>query len=133
MIKDSEGNIIGRGEYSVFEMLVTLFPDKELKTQVKFIDLLTEEWADTVSERQEKETIDIVVYTDPILAVRVQDPHHSGRITAQRDLVQRKTLEWNGLRVIDIQHYNCPNIMKENSNKDAMRELLEALNHEGIH
>ena len=115
MIKDSEGNIIGRGEYSVFEMLVTLFPDKELKTQVKFIDLLTEEWADTVSERQEKETIDIVVYTDPILAIRVQDPHHSGRITAQRDLVQKKTLEWNGLRVIDIQHYNCPNIMKENS------------------
>ena len=63
----------------------------------------------------------------------MQDPHHSGRITAQRDLVQKKTLEWNGLRVIDIQHYNCPNIMKENSNKDAMRELLEALNHEGIH
>jgi|TARA_R110002012_G_scaffold321953_2_gene552743 hypothetical protein len=133
MFKDKNGNFIGKGEYLVFEMLTTLFPDKEMKTQVKFIDLLTEEWADTVSERQEKETIDIVVFTDPILAVRVQDPHHSGEITAQRDLVQKKTLEWNGLRVIDIQHYNCPNIMKEKPNKESMRELVEALNHEGIH
>lgn len=133
MHKDVNGNFIGRGEEIVLELLIQLFPDKEIKTQVKFQDLLHAEWIDTVTERQEKETIDIVVYTDPIIAIRVQDPHHSGRITDARDLVQRKTLEWNNLRVVDIQHYNAVNIMKDKRNDESMRELLEALNHEGIH
>jgi hypothetical protein len=131
--KDSQGNIIGFGEETTLELLIQLFPLSDIKTQVKFKDLLKGEWVDTVTERQEKETIDIVVYTDPIIAVRVQDPHHTGRITAMRDTVQRKTLEWNNIRVVDLNHYDCVNIMKEKRNDEAMRELLEALSHEGIH
>lgn len=130
---DENGYFIGKGEYVTFDLLSQLFPNVELKIQVKFQDLLKGEWVDTVTERQEKETIDIVVYTDPIIAVRVQDPHHTGRITAMRDKVQRKTLEWNNIRVVDLNHYDCVNIMKEKRNDEAMRELLEALNHEGIH
>ena len=132
MHKDANGFIIGRGEETALDLLMQLFPDKEIKIQVPFKDLLHGEWVDTVTERQEKETIDIVVYTDPVLAIRVQDPHHNGRITSARDLVQRKTLEWNGLRVVDLQHYECTEIMKERINDKSMKELLNALNDEGI-
>lgn len=130
---DKHGNYIGKGEYTAFEIIATLFPDKELKIQVKFKDLLKGEWIDTVSGRQEKETIDIVVYSDPIIAVRIQDPHHTGRLTSMRDTVQKKTLEWNDIKVVDINHYDCPNIMKEKVNDDSMREILEAFSHAGIH
>jgi hypothetical protein len=114
-------------------MIITLFPDKEVKTQVKFKDLLNEEWKDTVSGRQEKETIDIVVYSDPIMAIRIQDPHHTGRITSMRDTVQKKTLEWNYVKVVDMNHYDCPNLMKDLVNDDSMREVIEAFSHAGIH
>jgi hypothetical protein len=133
MHKDANGNFIGRGEDSAFELLLQLYPDKEIKRQVKFKDLLSGEWTDTVTERQEKETIDIVVYSDPIIAIRVQDPHHNGRLTSARDLVQRKTLEWNGVRVVDLQHYECVELMKENVSDKSMKELLNALKEEGIH
>lgn len=132
MHKDANGFIIGRGEEAAFDLLVQLFPDKEVKIQVPFKDLLHGEWVDTITERQEKETIDIVVYTDPIIAIRVQDPHHNGRITSARDLVQRKTLEWNGVKVVDLQHYECTEIMKEKTNDKSMKELLNALSDEGI-
>ena len=133
MHKDSNGNFIGRGEDSAFELLLQIYPDKEIKRQVQFKDLLSGEWIDTVTERQEKETIDLVVYSDPIIAIRVQDPHHNGRLTSARDLVQRKTLEWNGVRVVDLQHYECVELMKENVSDKSMKELLNALKEEGIH
>lgn len=133
MHKDANGFIIGRGEETALDLLMQLFPDKEVKIQVPFKDLLHGEWVDTVTERQEKETLDIVVFTDPIIVIRVQDPHHNGRITSARDLVQRKTLEWNGHRVVDLQHYECTEIMKERINDKSMKELLESLKEEGIH
>lgn len=132
MHKDANGFIIGRGEETALDLLMQLFPDKEVKIQVPFKDLLHGEWVDTVTERQEKETLDIVVFTDPIIVIRVQDPHHNGRITSARDLVQRKTLEWNGHRVVDLQHYECTEIMKERINDKSMKELLESLKEEGI-
>jgi hypothetical protein len=129
---DKQGNFIGKGEYSALEMIITLFPDKEVKTQVKFKDLLKGEWVDTVSGRQEKETIDIVIYSDPIIAVRVQDPRHTGRLLSMRDTVQKKTLEWNDVKVVDLNHYDCPHIMKEEVTDDSMREIIEAFSHAGI-
>lgn len=128
-----ENFIIGKGEFAALDLLAQLFPQAKIDIQVPFKSLLKGEWVDTVTDRQEKETIDIVIYTDPILAIRVQDPHHNGRITSMRDKVQRKTLEWNDVKVVDVQFYDCPNLMKEKTNDEAMRELLEALSHEGIH
>lgn len=132
MHKDAQGRIIGKGEETTFELLMQLFPDKEIKTQVPFKELLTGDWKDTVTERQEKETIDIVVYHDPVIAIRVQDPHHNGRLSSARDTVQRKTLEWNGVRVVDLQFYECTEIMKERVNDTSMKELIQALRDEGI-
>lgn len=130
---DAQGNFIGHGENVALEILIQLFPDKEVKTQVKFKDLLKGDWIDTVTERQEKETIDIVVYSDPIIAVRVQDARHTGSGMSMRDTVQKKTLEWNDIKVVDLNHYDCINIMKDKRNDESMREVIESLNHAGIH
>lgn len=130
---DAQGNFIGHGENVALEILIQLFSDKEVKTQVKFKDLLKGDWIDTVTERQEKETIDIVVYSDPIIAVRVQDARHTGSGMSMRDTVQKKTLEWNDIKVVDLNHYDCINIMKDKRNDESMREVIEALNHAGIY
>jgi len=37
---DKQGNFIGHGEYVVFDHVVQLFPEAEVKIQVKFKDLL---------------------------------------------------------------------------------------------
>ncbi len=133
MFKDEKGNIIGKGELSARSILHELFPNAEIKYQVPLKSLLSEDWASDLSERQEKETIDIVVYATPIIAVRVQDPHHSGKITSARDLVQRKTLEWHGIKVVDLQFYECTNLMKELVNEESKKELVIALKSEGIY
>ena len=133
MEKDAQGNFIGHGEYVVFDHLVQLFPEAEIKTQVRFKDLLKGEWLDNLSERQEKESVDIVVYTDPIIAVRVQDARHTGIGLSTCDVVQKKTLEWNDVIVVDINHYDCINVFKDKRCDESMREVLEALSHAGIH
>ena len=37
---DAQGNFIGHGEYVVFDHVVQLYPEAEIKTQVKFKDYL---------------------------------------------------------------------------------------------
>ncbi len=133
MHKDEKGNIIGKGELCVRQLLGELYPNTEIKYQVPLKTLLAEDWALDLSERQEKETIDIVVYANPIIAIRVQDPHHTGRITSARDLVQRKSLEWNNVKVVDLEHYECVNIMKDLVNEESKKELITALKNEGIY
>jgi len=130
---NKQGQMIGKGEMVTFELLTQLFPDKEIKIQVLLSSLLSDDWVADLSEKQMKETIDIVVYTTPIIAVRVQDPHHMGRITSMRDIVQKKTLEWNDIKVVDLNYYDCVTICKkEVCNEDSMKELLWALKDEGI-
>lgn len=134
MYKDSKGNIIGRGEDLVYSILKEQFPQADIQRQVKYKTLMKGDFTHSVTERQELETLDLVVFREnqmPIV-VRVQDPHHSGQITSMRDKVQRKTLEWNDCIVIDIQHYNCPNVFKEKDNEESRREVFEAFKDEGL-
>lgn len=134
MYKNEKGQIIGHGEDVCISILKDLFPDAEIKTQYHFSKLMKGDFVGSVTERQEKETLDIVIFQElkrPIV-VRVQDQHHSGVMTAERDRVQKKTLEWNECIVVDIQYYNCPNIFKDKINDESRRELLEALSYENI-
>lgn len=135
MYKDKFGNMIGHGEDVCVSILKDLYPDADIKTQWHFSKLMKGDFVGSVTERQEKETLDIVVFrknsTEPIV-VRVQDAHHSGVVTGSRDKVQKKTLEWNDCVVVDVQHYNCPNIFKDKNNDEARRELLEALEDSGV-
>jgi hypothetical protein len=127
---------IGKGEDTVFKILNDIYrtPTFEIKRQYMFKDLMNEVFIDTLSERQEKESLDFVIFGETIktLVIRVQDKHHASPRAAGHDIVQKQMLEWNDCNVIDIQFYNCPNIFKELLNDESNRELMEAFKHENI-
>lgn len=132
--KDKYGNFIGRGEDTIYTILQEIYPEAEIKRQWHFSKLMKNNFELSVTERQEKETLDFVIFRKigmPIV-VRVQDPHHSGNVTSMRDVVQKKELEWNDCIVVDVQHYNCPNIFKEKDNFESREELIEAFSDSGL-
>lgn len=127
--------IIGKGERAALQILKEIYGDTaEYFIQYKFKDLLQGEWVDTVTERQEKETIDIVVkLPKKTIAIRIQDPHHTGRITEARDTVQRKTLEWNEVAVVDLWFHDCPELWKDVVNETSKNEVITILKSLGIY
>jgi ASC-1-like (ASCH) protein len=128
MYKNEKGQFIGRGEDTALEILKSEFPEAEFKTQVPFKDLLDEEWIETITERQEKETIDILITKgDKNVAIRVQDKRHNGIGLAQRDIVQKKTLEWNNCIVVDLIEQECPILFKDMLNDESIKEVKSAL------
>ena len=128
---NKKGQFIGRGEETALLVLKDLFgEDAEYSIQVPFKDLLKGDWKDTVTERQEKETLDIVVIkNNKVIVFRIQDDHHRGLHTQERDLVQKKTLEWNDCYVIDVWEHDCPNLFKEDKIK-AVSEIKESISFE---
>jgi len=126
---NEKGEFIGDGEEVALEILRDIFGEEaEYSTQVKFTSLLEPEWLDTVSERQEKETLDIVIsQNNRTIVFRVQDDHHKGFHTQQRDLVQKKTLEWNNCIVIDLWKDECPILFKNMKNEDSFSEIKSVL------
>lgn len=127
--------IIGQGERATLQILKDIYGDSaEYFTQFKFKDLLKGDWIDTVTERQEKETLDIVVKTPKkTMVFRVQDKHHTGRITEARDTVQRKTLEWNDCIVVDLWFHDCPELWKDEVNDASKQEIITILKSQGIY
>lgn len=134
MHKDEHGNFIGRGEDTVYTILQEIYPEAEIRRQWLFKKLMKGDFELSVTERQEKETLDFVVFrkTGMPIVVRIQDPHHAGNITSMRDTVQKQELEWNDCIVVDIQHFNCPNIFLEKDNKESRSELFEAFDDAGL-
>jgi len=128
---NKKGQFIGRGEKTALAVLKDLFGLKaDYKTQVKFKDLLKGDWIDTVTPSQEKETLDIVVIkNNKVIVFRIQDNHHRGMHTQERDLVQKKTLEWNDCYVVDVWDHDCPNLFKEDKIK-AVSEIKESISFE---
>ena len=128
---NKKGQFIGRGEETALAVLKDLFGLKaDYKIQVKFKDLLKGDWIDTVTDSQEKETLDIVITkNNKVIVFRIQDDHHRGMHTQERDLVQKKTLEWNDCYVIDVWEHDCPNLFKEDKIK-AISEIKEAISFE---
>jgi hypothetical protein len=125
---NNKGQFIGRGEETALAILHTEFKDAEFKTQVPIQELLSQEWIDTLTERQEKETIDIVVMKgDRKIAIRVQDKRHNGFHLAHRDIVQKKTLEWNNCIVVDLVEQECPILFKELLNEESIKEVTSVL------
>ena len=81
-----------------------------------------------LSDRQKKESVDIVVYTGfyPI-CVRVNGKDHSGVLKSARDSVQKQMLEWSNCVVVDLWIYDCPTLFKEELNEESIREVKEGL------
>ena len=128
---NKKGQFIGRGEKTALAVLKDLFGLKaDYKIQVKFKDLLKGDWIDTVTPSQEKETLDIVVIkNNKVIVFRIQDNHHRGMHTQERDLVQKKTLEWNDCYVVHVWDHDCPNLFNEDKIK-AVSEIKEAISFE---
>ena len=88
------------------------------------------EFLGALTERQQKQTLDIVIFgvTKPFtLVIRVQGKNHTGEMTASRDLVQKKMLEWNDCKVVDLWFYDCPVLWKEILNEKSIKEVKFAL------
>ncbi len=126
--------LIGQGEVAALEIIKDMFGNScEYLTQVKLSDMVTPEYLDTFSDRQLKETIDIVVDTGfQYLAIRVQDKHHASARMATIDNIQKLMLEWNGWKVIDIWHYECKELWKDKVNEKSRLELENAIKESSI-
>ena len=94
---------------------------------------MSSEFSDDLSERQQKETVDIVMFSlfNPV-CVRVQGGDHSGILKSARDTVQKQMLEWSNCIVVDFWFHDCPELFKEKLNDESRREVCEALNREGL-
>jgi|TARA_R110000824_G_scaffold395213_1_gene595701 hypothetical protein len=126
--------IIGQGEVAALEIIKDMFGNScEYLTQVKLSDMVSPDYLETLSDRQLKETIDIVVDTGfQYLAIRVQDKHHASSRMATIDNIQKLMLEWNGWKVIDIWHYECKELWKDKVNKKSRLELELAIKESSI-
>jgi len=123
--------IIGRGERTCLSILKSLYPEAEFITQCLLSKIVDEEWG--LSERQEKETLDIVyILKGKTYVVRVQDPHHDGLGMQRVDAVQKKTLEFYDCKVIDIWYNDCPKLFADTYNDLSISELKEVYKDNGI-
>ena len=126
--------IIGKGEKTALEVLKEIYgKDVEYSTQIQFKHLMNREFVDDLSERQQKETVDIVLFSgfNPV-CVRVQGGDHTGILKSARDTVQKQMLEWCNCIVVDLWFHDCPELFKEKLNDESRREVREALNREGL-
>ena len=126
--------IIGKGEKTALEILKEIYGrDVEYSTQIQFKHLMNYEFIDDLSERQQKETVDIVLFSgfNPV-CVRVQGGDHTGILKSARDTVQKQMLEWCNCIVVDLWFHDCPELFKEKLNDESRREVREALTRVGL-
>jgi|TARA_B110001454_G_C12585524_1_gene377917 hypothetical protein len=121
--------IIGNGEVTALSILKKEYGDSiEYSTQIQFKDLMSDEFKDGLSERQMKESVDIVLYTlFDTICIRVQGRDHKGVLKSSRDIVQKQMLEWSNCKVVDLWWYDCPTLFKNIENDESKRELMEAI------
>jgi len=121
--------IIGQGERATLTILKEMFGEiAEYKTQMLLRDMVTRDYEDTFSQRQMKETIDIVVFPmlTPPIAVRIQDKHHNTQRMGIIDNIQQNMLKWNGYFVVDIHYYECPEVFKDKVNDTSRQEIIDS-------
>ena len=125
---------IGQGEVAALKIVKDMFGNSsEYMTQVKLSNMVSPEYLETFSERQLKETIDIVVVTVfEFLAIRIQDKHHASARMSSIDNIQKLMLEWNGWKVIDVWHYECKELWKDKVNAKSRLELELAINESSV-
>ena len=129
------GDVIGTGEDTAYEILKELYNEEDIKRQYKFCELMSEEFKDTLGERQFKETIDLIVFrkAKKTIVLRIQDKHHAGLVTSSRDIIQKQMLEWNNCIVVDAWYNECPEIWKEELTDGSRTELINLLNANDIY
>jgi len=120
---------IGRGEVTAVAIIKELMPKAVIEVQVPLRKLLGPDLRTGLSQRQEKESIDIVVKRKfkKVLCVRIQDRHHSSRRFGKIDKVQKMLLNWSYHDVVDVDEIECPILFKEQLNANSRDELKKYL------
>jgi hypothetical protein len=121
--------IIGQGERTAVKLLVKLFPDDMIATQVPFKQLLSKVYQADIGHRALLETLDIVVFRedDYPIVVRIQDDRHKTKAFGILDDRQRTELEASDCYVVDVFKYEAPALFKEKNIKQAEIELKALL------
>ena len=134
-MKQIDDRFIGKGEKSALVILKKIFPTADIQIQFPFSNLMNEQFFGSLSDRQKKETLDIVIFReeDSTIVIRVQDKTHVGTMKAVRDTVQKKMLEWNDCKVVDLWFYECPILWQEKVNKSSEEEIKVAFREIGLH
>ncbi len=134
MKKDKDGNFIGVGETTAINILQDLYKNTKIIPQYPFIKLINDDYKDSLSDSYLKHKLDIVVFrpSEKPIVVRVQDKHHEGVLTAARDTVMKKILEWNDCIVVDLNWYECEELWKEEKNTNSINEVVTSLKNSGL-
>ena len=135
MKKDKDGNFIGVGETTAIDILQDLYKNAEITPQYPLVNLINDDYKDSLSDSYLKHKVDIVVFrpTEKTIVVRVQDKHHEGVLTSARDTVMKKILEWNKCIVVDLNWYDCYFLWEEEKNANSISEVILALENAGLH
>ena len=121
---------IGRGEETLLGTLKLLFPKARFEQQVPLHRLADMK---EPSERQLKETIDIVMMLDKQkYAMRVNDMRHRTIRMQQIDEIQRRELENNHVIVLDFEEWECPTLFKEIFDQNSLMEVGFVLSKAGV-
>ncbi|MEW6589378.1 MAG: hypothetical protein AB1299_09485 [Thermoproteota archaeon] len=141
-IIDGHKAIIGKGEKAAREILEILFPNRWIAVQRKAMEFYSANvLKEGLSERQEKETIDIAILPartfekldiKKAVIVRVQGQEHAGFHKQITDKRQRQDLEQSGARVVDLWYYECPTLFKDVVNYRSFLEVCSALLAAGV-
>jgi len=119
-------DFIGKGEKTALKILKELFPYSQFLTQLPLRKLLKDEYNRTKSDRQAKETLDIVIERGSKLkhlVIRVQDKHHKTQYMSNIDRVQKQLLEKNGCDVVDLWYNECPILFQDELNDESRDEV----------
>lgn len=112
-MKHLTDQFIGRGEKVAVKILQSTFPEAEIIIQVPICNMVSKEIFTLYSEKYQKATIDIVmIHNDKEYAIRVQDKHHITKYVSQKDRIQRRDMEDNGITVIDIFEREAPYLFR---------------------
>jgi hypothetical protein len=127
-IIDGKPCMVGRGENLVYEILKETFPKARIERQKKLTDLCA---IHDPSERQRKETIDIVMWWNhQKIAIRVQNK--KGEKKMQSETTQKWELKNSEFLIADISEHECENVFKELKNYIAYLEIFSSLFRAGL-
>lgn len=120
--------IIGQGEVTLIQILLELFPRDIIKKQVKLRDLLKGDFKKTMSLREEKETVDVVLYRKgETICFRVMGRDHLGSMKSNIDKIQKRILEMNKCKVLDLWYYESKELFRDRNNLNSREEVKEIL------
>ena len=116
--------IIGKGEVTLVQILLEMFPRDIIRKQVKLKELLKGDFKKTMSLREEKETVDVVLYHgNKTYAIRVMGRDHLGTMKSEIDRIQKRILEMNKCIVIDIWYYEAKELFRDKNNANSREEV----------